>query len=218
MKYSLPSIARYFPEWRPKLFFDVGANIGQSIQEIRALWPAAEIHSFEPVPDTFDALQQAWGDKAGIRTVNMALGSQSGTIPMSVVGTLTGNRIAKPGEAPRQGFANAKTVEVPIDTLERYAAEAGVDRISFLKIDAEGHDLEVLKGARRLFEEKRVEFVQVECAFAPDNKLHVPFYDVGRFFDSVDYRMLGIYHVIRRTNHNPPRRSIDFANVVYFLE
>jgi len=45
------------------------------------------------------------------------------------------------------------TEEVATTTLDACADQAGLDQITLVKIDAEGHDLAVLRGARRLFAE-----------------------------------------------------------------
>ena len=44
---------------RPSIFFDVGANVGQSITNFRTLFPDVRIYSFEPVPESYAALEAA---------------------------------------------------------------------------------------------------------------------------------------------------------------
>ncbi len=42
------SLRAHWPQWQPRVIFDVGANVGQTIGRLRPLFPAAEIHAFEP--------------------------------------------------------------------------------------------------------------------------------------------------------------------------
>jgi hypothetical protein len=51
---------------------------------------------------------------------------------------------------------------IALTTLDSYCAFEGIQKIDFLKIDAEGHDLEVLKGASTMLAEGRITYVQFE--------------------------------------------------------
>jgi hypothetical protein len=54
------------------------------------------------------------------------------------------------------------TEEVQTTTLDEYADRTGLDHLTLVKIDTEGHDLAVLRGARKLFTEQRISAVQFE--------------------------------------------------------
>ena len=60
------------------------------------------------------------------------------------------------------GPAGATTEEVATNTLDAYADRAGLDHVTLVKIDTEGHDLAVLRGAQRLFTEQRISIAQFE--------------------------------------------------------
>lgn len=64
----------------------------------------------------------------------------------------------------RRGFhvEQRQTETIRLDTLDGYCDRAGVERIDLLKMDVEGHELVVLKGAARMHTEKRVERIQFE--------------------------------------------------------
>jgi hypothetical protein len=49
-----------------------------------------------------------------------------------------------------------------VDTLDAYCLRNGVERIDLLKVDVEGHELAVLRGARRLFERGAIHRVLFE--------------------------------------------------------
>jgi hypothetical protein len=59
-------------------------------------------------------------------------------------------------------LAMTATEDVPVTTVDDYCAEHDIGRIDFLKVDAEGHDLAVLKGARGAIDEGRVRLIQFE--------------------------------------------------------
>jgi FkbM family methyltransferase len=143
---------------------DVGANVGQWATAMLAAARQAgrlddlDLHSFEPSAFTFARLAQTLGQQR-VSLIRAALSERSGSSILHVVapGAGTNSLHEPPGVAGR-----AVTEEVPTMTLDAYASRAGLDDISLVKIDAEGHDLAVLRGARRLFAEQRIEVAQFE--------------------------------------------------------
>jgi hypothetical protein len=69
--------------------------------------------------------------------------------------------------------------------------ELGLDHIDFLKIDTEGHDLEVLHGfLPRL---GQVDFVEVEAGMNPYNTTHVPFDRLAGFLREAGFHLAHIF-------------------------
>jgi FkbM family methyltransferase len=63
---------------------------------------------------------------------------------------------------PLTSFIKKRSI---VSTLDDEVKKLGWTNVSMLKIDAEGHDFFVLRGARKLLEQKRIDFVQFECNF-----------------------------------------------------
>ena len=57
--------------------------------------------------------------------------------------------------------------KVPVTTLDLFTNQIGVDKIDVLKIDVEGFDFDVLKGAKQLLKEKRIKVIVVETPGTP---------------------------------------------------
>ena len=166
----LVDLRRAHPDFAVHCIFDVGANIGQSVDRYRRACPAAVIHAFEPVRQSHAVLLERFGHDAGVHCRRLALGStvKIGAL-MRASGTSTDNHLLE--GTPRPGLP-VESVEV--STGEAYCSAHDVDRIDFLKIDAEGHDMEVLKGFLDLLQDHRIGFVQVEASMNPGNRRHVP--------------------------------------------
>ena len=62
-----------------------------------------------------------------------------------------------------------------------------------MKIDVEGHELQVLKGARGLLAAQRIALIKAECAVDPNSDWHTPFFALCDFLLPLGYRLLGIY-------------------------
>jgi len=69
----------------------------------------------------------------------------------------------------------------------------GSGQIDFLKVDAEGHDLDVLVGFSRMLQAGKVRYVQVECGCSPDNLRHIPYDRIASFMFAFGYRLYGIF-------------------------
>lgn len=55
-----------------------------------------------------------------------------------------------------------KSISVSVSTLDAYCQSHKIHRIDFLKIDTEGFEIQVLRGARSLIEQDAIDFVQLE--------------------------------------------------------
>jgi len=122
--------------------FDVGANFGYyAIVLASVLGPDARVHAFEPNPPTFARLQK-----------NVALNHCS-NIAVHAFGL--SDTEGETGIQTRDGNSGvAQLVEgsgVPVRPLDAIAAEAGLDRLDFVKIDVEGFEERVLVGGATSF-------------------------------------------------------------------
>lgn len=125
---------------------DVGANRGQFALELRGIGYAGRIVSFEPIASEFEALRTAFSKDTRWHGLNLALGStdevKTLTIPrLSVLSSLLDSRVEEP---------NARVEQVVVRRLDGLFAEAlagAACRRVFLKMDTQGFDLEVFRGA-----------------------------------------------------------------------
>ena len=149
--------------WRPSdTVFDVGANDGRTaLRLMRHLRARPRIYAFEPVSTTYEALVERTAGRGDVRCFQLAMGSEAGRLPIHV-GELSVMSSFDPHWA---GAGRTEMVEVT--TVDAFVAQHDVDRIHLLKVDAEGHDLEVLRGAEAMLSSGRVDVVQVECGVVP---------------------------------------------------
>ena len=67
-------------------------------------------------------------------------------------------------------------------------------RLTILKIDVEGHELNVLRGAARAIEDRRVDFVLCECEFEPrEGEPHGDFFEIFEYLSTRNYRVVSFY-------------------------
>lgn len=155
-------LSRRLPAMGAGVLFDVGANHGSYTNLLRQFSPAARIHAFEPHPKTFVSLQQRAAGPL-VTLVNMAVSDRSGTMQLFDFADADGSTQASLAQAA-VGMFDSRTVSHTVETttIDAYMAQAGIDAIDFLKIDTEGFDINVLRGAKAALGRGAIEAIQFE--------------------------------------------------------
>jgi len=149
------------------IFFDIGANVGDwtclVLRESseHTFGKGLEIHSFEPVDSTFQTLKsriEKHPFKDLVRLVPKALSSEEGTATMYLTGENVGTN------SLYVDIMNESTSQIQISktTIDAYCIRNNIKYIHYIKIDAEGHDMEVLYGARNFFQDQKILACQFE--------------------------------------------------------
>lgn len=184
-----------------RMIFDVGANMGQTAAVLRRKYPLATIHCFEPNPECCARISKV---SHTLNVHQLALGSKKAVLSLDK--SAGGSDMFRLTE---DGSANSVTVEV----LDNFCKQKNIAKIDYLKIDTEGHDLEVIRGAHQMLQEQRIGIVEAEVSMNSDNKWHVGFFEVQQFMEDLGYRLFGIYEQAHEWPTNMP--YLRRANVVY---
>ena len=148
-----------------EMFFDVGANDGDTTVRARRDFGSCQVIAFEPHPKTFGHLKERTKKIPNVELLNLALGSEVGAKTMfeygdnSKINSLISN--AQYTTRFRHNQASGK-VAVNCTTIDRFCAERCIKRIDVLKVDTEGFDLEVLKGAISMLAQQAIKFIYFE--------------------------------------------------------
>jgi FkbM family methyltransferase len=170
-----------------RVIFDVGGNFGQTALRFAAAFPNARVCSFEPVPSSFLQLQRAIQGKGNISAANTAVGEKAGQVSIHVSADAGSNSISRKK-------AGDDSITVPVDTVDALATSYDFESIDLLKIDVEGYELQVLKGAAGLLAREAIRFVFAECVL-PDERdhSHTSFFDLHRFLESNGFCFICYY-------------------------
>lgn len=150
-------VARHFAP-HCETFVDVGANAGAWTSMWLRFAPAAcRGILFEPLPDMQKELLRLF-EGSSITVLNAAAGDEEGTMPLAVDKTFseTSSLVA--------AVTDHQSVFCPTQVcrLDKVLLEHGMKQVDFLKVDAEGFDSRVLKGARDLISNGAIKTIQFE--------------------------------------------------------
>jgi FkbM family methyltransferase len=138
-------------------FLDVGANIGATASMVRLIHPDANIVCLEPSPKAFHYLQK--NADPHMRLFNVAAGRQEGVVDFYEADFLAGSSLNK----KLDGYDDQrKTIPVEISSLDRLCADHDIRDVKLVKIDVEGFEFDVLKGAEAIIKRDDPVFV---CEF-----------------------------------------------------
>ena len=197
----------------PRTVFDVGANYGQTALHYNELFHEAYIYSFEPVNKSFLKLQKSVEGNVRIKCFNIAFGQESKKMEISLF------------EEEQSQLNSLKTINsssdinsikeiITVVTLDDFAKTENVQRIDLLKIDTEGFELEVLKGASTLLKDRKVKSILCEVALSKKNSRNTQLDDIICFLEKYDYFFVGFYD----TNVNYYNHGLAYSNALFILK
>jgi FkbM family methyltransferase len=160
---------------------DVGANVGH-YSDLLVANGAQRIFAFEPIPPTFARLRENMAHRCDVTALNVALGERIGKVTVHVSTDESASTLASRDStmASAETGGDVVSYEVPLVTLDSVCFERNVS-FDFVKIDVEGFELEVLRGATRMLRERPPSALQIEF-----NRHHLRRrHNIGDYFDAL---------------------------------
>jgi FkbM family methyltransferase len=182
---------------RPDLFrgghiLDVGANVGYTAEIFaKAADEASRVYAFEPEPLNLRRLKglvHRKGLELRITVVESAVGDTVGEVTLAVNDQHPGDhRVAA-------GTADARTIRVPITTLDAFVAQHGISPVRFIKIDVQGLELAVSRGMERVIEQNPRMAVAFEYQEQSAREWGYDSTDLARFYASRGFDLFVLNH------------------------
>ena len=194
----------------PYMIFDVGGNQGQFISLVDSEIPLKKgggeimIYSFEPSKYTFDILSNEFSNHSSIVLNNIGLGEKEEYKTLYYPFHGTGYASLSQRDTKHLGLEFSKSEKVKIDTLDAYCKSHLIEKIDLLKIDIEGHELSVLKGAEQMFNQSNIGMVLFEFGGAHTDS-RIFFKDFYNFFEKYEmyiYRITPSGYLLPISNYS----------------
>lgn len=188
--------------------YDVGANTGEFSAWTAKCLPNAVIHAFEPLTVCHESLGRRAAQIPRISVHTCALGDQPGTTEMFQNDYAPSSSLLPMRDRHRELWpktAGDKPVAVEVRTLDDFVAEAKPTGPAFLKLDVQGFEMHVLRGAEQALAED-VAIVMCETLFEGLYDGQAEFPDMLRFLGERGFRFL---------EFADERRLGEFGRLVY---
>ena len=151
---------------QPIVFFDVGANIGKYSKQLKDKAADNSInidfHLFEPVRSTYNELDKEFGNESNFILNNVSLSSEKGHAEIYYDKEKSGLASMYQRNLDYYQSKLDKSETIVTERADQYIKDKGISKIDFMKIDVEGHELEVLKGFGDYLNPSFISFIQFE--------------------------------------------------------
>ena len=158
------TILKYLKHNENICIFDIGANIGNwthSLFEHAENTSSLIVHAFEPCTDTYTTLTtnlHSWNLSGNIKSNKLALSSSVSKRPFYSLGPNNGtNSLSLPADTSKYSVEAVQT-----ETIDSYCSRNNISHIDLIKIDTEGHDMEVIYGANNMLSSGAIDVLQFE--------------------------------------------------------
>jgi FkbM family methyltransferase len=150
---------------REAVVFDVGANIGDyTAMLLEVFEPSVTIWAFEPARSTFAMLERRYATAERLRLRNIGFSDRPRTGVLRAPGT--GSKLGSLHDThlrlERQGLPIVVEETVKLESIDSFCASEQINRIDYVKLDVEGHELHILRGASRMISDGRINAIQFE--------------------------------------------------------
>jgi FkbM family methyltransferase len=183
-----------FEKYRIDLIVDVGANTGIYGKEIRKAGYQGGIVSFEPLKDAFEKLNKNVEKDPNWKAYNFALGLEDGQQLINVSGNSHSSSILDILDTHTKAEPTASYVskqEITIRKLDSVLNDIkGTAKEIYLKVDTQGFELNVLKGAINSL--KNIHTIELEMSLKPLYTGQPLYSDIMNFLHSYNYTLIDV--------------------------
>ena len=190
--------------FNPRLIVDVGANIGDVALAALKSFPQAHIICFEPVKNTYiKLLDRLTSLKGRVTFYNKALSDREGEAEINITNFHGANSIEKLTQFHKifnPSIREMRKEKIELVMLDNVFSTFPEELIDILKIDVEGHELQVLNGGENTIK-NNVDTIFIEAALQRDASWEEQhFLNIFNVLENWGFRLVNIYDVCSETN------------------
>ena len=198
---------------RGAVMFDVGAHHGETALALALEFPEAAIHAFEPVEAIFRRLQRNCRKYPKVICHHAALGAKNETRTIARRSNEVGCAMNQMSRLAGDNTPREFQESVTILRLDDVCHQSSIGQIAFLKIDVEGFELEVLRGATEMLKSGKIQTIIAEASLSNSDEQHAHFDDVRGMLEPFGYVLAGYYD----PTYRPESGRLDFSNFLFIL-
>lgn len=201
-KYNFDNIYKKFMIRNP-IVIDVGSKNGETIKRFTKILKNFECHCFEPSP-SFNNLYASYKSNKNIYLNNFGLSNKKevkdfyilNQIGMSTLNSINLNsknfinKSKRSGVEPDEFIKNK--IKIKLFKLDKYIEKKKISKVFILKIDAEGHESEIILGAINNIKRNLFDFIELEMNLSDFYNKKINFLNIEKFLVPYGYKLYGI--------------------------
>lgn len=170
-----------------KTLIDIGSNKGQSILITKKFFPNIQVYSFEPLEDQINLQKKIIGNK-NILYHNLALGNKDGLSEIYVTNRKDSSSLLKPIKNLNDKYDIKETKNLKLQKIDNIINFKDLNKPIILKLDVQGFELEVLKGAEKLL--YLIDYIITEISFVEIYENQVLSNDLINFLNNKSFSII----------------------------
>lgn len=188
------------------ILFDVGANIGQSISRFLNYKKKVKIHSFEPTPELHKIIKTKYAQQVENKEIfinSFALGDSNNeknffSFEYNQINSFLSLEknskfeISRMIATNKKGSNFQKMFKVKMTTLDDYCKLNEIKEIDLIKIDTQGFEPEVLKGAHYMLSTQKIKILEIELILGFAYQKNLNFFDIEKYLSPFGYKLIAI--------------------------
>ena len=185
-------------------FIDVGANKGQFSLLVNSLFPKKNILAFEPIKSEYLIYKKIFKNIKNVKCFNAGLGNKIKTKQLYLTKSKDSSSFFKPSKIQNNLFRNTNVVStqtVKIKKLSSFLPR--LKKPIFLKIDVQGYELEVLKGANL----NQIQYIYLEGSYLKLYENQPLIKDIVKYLSKKNFKLIGEYNLVKK---NDKKIQADF--------
>jgi FkbM family methyltransferase len=194
------------------IIFDVGAHHGHISLNYRRLFPTATVYAFEPFPESYAILKKNTSADPMIKAFNFGFSDVAGPKLFSSNTSSATNSLFESDDRGTgiwgEGLLEtSRRITANFVTIDRFIAEGNIPTIDILKLDVQGAEYLVLKGAEQSIAASRIGLVYSEIITQPTYKNQKQLHEMLGIFHHYGFELHNIFEL--STTKDGRLRQID---------
>ena len=214
---SFSNMAFLFDKSKHFTLVDCGAYQGEFTQEAMKYSNSFSAICIEPSPSTFAILKKRFENESYIDTYNIAASNKVGSLTFYINNSEKTNSVLESTTENTRDLDdfqhNIRTIIVESDTLDSIflkSSISNVDDISMLKIDTQGYEMNVLRGASNVL--KKTRYILIEVHFVRTYKDSSTFFEIKSYLEQQGFTFLRFYDLV---HSNSSREELIYGDALF---
>jgi len=175
------------------VYFDVGFNMGEWSKYLSKKNCDAKIYAFDPNPEVIRLFKSVFKEYPNIELNELALSNSEGILEFYDYGDMNGCNSLSARDVDFYKSIEPEIYNVKVGTLDKWCQKNNIKKINFLKIDAEGSDLNILEGSIKMLRDQKIEIIMFEYStgWLCSKRL---LQEAVTFFDNTNYKLYKLFN------------------------